>query len=203
MVTREHLADYWRDPWDAGNRPRDYAASKPALQARSAFLLSLIERHAAGAETILEVGCNAGRNLARLYEAGHRDLHGVEINPRAIEHLRQEFPDLAAAANLHVGAAEDVLPGLPDRGFDVVYTMAVLVHLHPDGESVFDEIARLVDDTLITIEDERNDYSWRHFNRDYRELFEGRLGLTQIDEIPCEPALQGLSRSYTARVFKR
>jgi SAM-dependent methyltransferase len=186
-----------------GNQPEDYVRPKLGGTLRSDFLLSLVRSHSPTEPSILEIGCNVGRNLAHLHSAGFRNLAGVEINPRAIELLRREFPELAADADLYIGAAEEQLPRFDDRSFTVVFTMAVLVHIHPESESIFAEIERIAADTLIVIEDELNDYSQRHFQRNYRDVFEGELGLRQVEETPCRQDIHGLSKAYVARVFKR
>jgi SAM-dependent methyltransferase len=114
---------YWRAPDDGSNQPEDYLDPKGG-KARSEFLLSLIDlpRDA----SILEVGCNVGRNLNHLHEAGYTDLTGIELSEQAVEVLRREFPHLT---DIRVGAAEDILPTF-DR-FDLVFTMAVLVTSTP------------------------------------------------------------------------
>ncbi len=150
---------------------------------------------------VLEVGCNAGRNLEHLFGAGHRNLSAIEINADAIALLRRSFPDMAARLDLRHGPAENLLPGFPSAHFDLVFTMAVLEHLHDDSESVFAGIARVCRRFLITIEDEHR-VSWRHFPRNYRKVFEP-LGLAQILEQRCDPAIHGLSEVHVARVFRR
>jgi hypothetical protein len=62
--------------------------------------------------SLLEVGCNVGRNLNDLHRAG-------------------------------VGPAETVLPTYAPRSVDLVFTMAVLEHIHPASRTVFAEIARV------------------------------------------------------------
>lgn len=85
-----------------------------------------------------------------------------------------------------------------DGEYDLIYTMAVLEHIHPDSEWVFGELARATSGTLITIEDERA-VTWRHFPRNYREVFEAQ-GLRQVHEarLTATEDLDG----FLARVFK-
>ncbi len=186
-ASKDEIHRYWKAPDDGSNQPEDYLDPKGG-KARSEFLLSLIElpRDA----SILEVGCNVGRNLNHLHEAGYTDLTGIELSEHAVKILRREFPHLA---DIRVGAAEEILPTLDQ--FDLVFTMAVLVHIHPESEqAVFGELARIAK-KLIVIEDERSD-TWRHFRRQYRLIFEG-LGMKQIHE--AQPV--GLPGSYVARIF--
>jgi 2-polyprenyl-3-methyl-5-hydroxy-6-metoxy-1,4-benzoquinol methylase len=193
------LHDYWRSP-DADNSPEHYLAPDAAV--RSEYLVRLIrERCGLGPlAAILEVGCNAGRNLQFLHEEGYQNLAAVEISAPAIELLRHSFPEMAARLTLHQGAAEEELQKLPDKTFELVYTMAVLEHIHEDGEVVLDQIARVCGRHLITIEDEHK-VSWRHFPRDYRRVFEAR-GLRQVFSERCDPERHGLTAVHVVRVFE-
>lgn len=197
-ASREDTHDYWRSPDDGVNAPREYLEARG--QASSEFLLSIVRRYAEPAASILEIGCNAGRNLEHLRRAGYRSLTGVEISASAVEHLQMELPELADVATIQVGSAEELLPQMADGQFDLVFTMAVLVHVHPESSRLFEEIERVSASTLIAIEDEET-VSPRHFKRRYRELFEG-LGMREVEAIPCGEAT-GLPSFYGAHVFSK
>ena len=55
---------------------------------RTRFLLKIADRFISKNDSILEIGCNVGRNLNALYLNGFRDLSGIEINERAIRILK-------------------------------------------------------------------------------------------------------------------
>ncbi|HEY3163644.1 MAG TPA: class I SAM-dependent methyltransferase [Candidatus Limnocylindrales bacterium] len=192
--TAAELRDYWRDPPD-GNVPASYR-DRPE---RSAYLVELVRRHVAPGSRILEIGCNVGRNLHYLYEAGYTELSGIEISAAAVDALRASYPDTAARAAVQVAAAEEALPGFADGAFDLVFTMAVLEHIHPESEWLFDEIRRIDARHLITIEDERSK-SWRHYPRDYGAIFGGR-GFEELWTEPV-PAETGLPSGFRARLFQ-
>jgi len=194
--TAGDLRHYWSDPPDADNDPEGYL-SEDALP-RSRFLVDLVQEVAPPQASILEVGCNVGRNLNALLEAGYRDLTGIEINARALDILSERQPELARHATLRNESIEDAARGFRDREFDVVYTVAVLEHIHTDSDWVLGEMARATGRALITMEDERSK-TWRHFPRNYRDVFEG-VGLRQVKEVPLGPA-QALSDGFVARVF--
>lgn len=197
--SREQLHDYWRNPVDPGNRPDDYVTGD-----RSRFLVDLIQRHDKGPEAvrarILEIGCNVGRNLEALRQAGFPNLTGIEINPHAIELLRQTFPELGATAALRNAPVEEVVRTFVDREFDVVYSMAVLEHLHRDSEWVFAEMARISNRWVITIEDEYG-IGERHFPRNYGRIFTA-LGYDQVEVRECAD-IEGLGGGFYARVFRK
>lgn len=190
MTTRDELWSFWRAP-DANNQPADYRDAPD----RTAFLLGLVERHVAKDASVLELGCNVGRNLNALALAGYRDLTGVEINPDAVALLGQTYPDLRAT--LYAEPIEHAIRRFPDQSFGLVYTMAVLEHLHPDSEFVFRHMGR-VGRTLIVIEDERG-ISSRHFPRDYGAVF-GALGMLEAESRSCAD-VAGLGPDFMARVF--
>jgi SAM-dependent methyltransferase len=107
--------------------------------------------------TVLELGCSSGRHLAHLHEGGYEDLHGIEINADAFDVMADSYPDLAAAGTFHHGAIEDLVRKFDDDAFDAVYSVETLQHLHPDVEWVFEELARITDDLLVTVENEGED----------------------------------------------
>ena len=150
--TREDLLDYWRSPRDDWNLPSRYLnerASRP-------FLVEIVRRYARPDWKILEIGCNAGANLHHLFRAGFTHLGGIEVNPEAVKLLTATFPKLASHAEIYNAPVEDKIRGIPDGAFNIVFTMAVLEHLHRESEWVFREMARVAKDYLITIEDERS-----------------------------------------------
>lgn len=78
--------------------------------------------------SILECGCNIGRNIDFLNEVLPQASKSIiEISQSAFEFVTSRH-DLANAFN---GAIED--SNLEDRSFDLVFTMGVLIHIHPDN----------------------------------------------------------------------
>lgn len=197
-VARDRIHDYWRRPDDGANDPELYIEGAQ----RSALLLRLVAQHVADQDArILELGCNVGRNLEALRAAGYGALEGVEISQPALDLLAKTHPELAEAATLRCGTIEATLPQLPADHFDLVYTMAVLEHVHPDSaDEVFEQMVRVAKRHVFTIEDEAC-ASWRHFPRDYGEIF-AKLGLEVVDRFPCGD-VEGLGPSFRATVFAK
>ena len=103
---------------------------------------------------VLELGCSSGRHLAHLHEHGFDDLAGIEVNAAAFDVMRENYPDLAAAGTFYCDAIEDVVRDFEDDRFDAVYSVETLQHVHPDADWVFDELARVTGDLLVTVENE-------------------------------------------------
>jgi len=193
---RENLQNYWRNPRDDWNLPERYLNDHASRQ----FIVDIVRRYAESDWTVLEIGCNAGANLDRIFRAGFTRLGGIEINAEAVRLLKETFPELAAHTEIHNAPVEDVIRTIPDGAFDIVFTMAVLEHIHKDSEWTFREIARIPNAYLITIEDEKSS-GWGHFRRNYRRVFE-KLGLEQIESMNCR-GIEGLGDGFVARVFER
>jgi SAM-dependent methyltransferase len=209
QLSRNQLQQFWSTRGEtaaAGNQPYDYAES-PKAATRSLLLARwLSEAGITADESILELGCNAGRNLAALRCCGFRNLTGIEINPNALSAMQTAFPVTAREARLLNGTIEAVLPTFPDRSHAVIFTMAVLEHIHPDSEAlVFDAMVRVAGRYILTIEDETHTTP-RHFPRDYARVFEARR-CRQVSSIRFKDLdeehrrLFQLDTSFVARLF--
>lgn len=200
-LSREAAHAYWTAPNDGSNAPQRYIDldNAPRLTERSRALLEVFERHAVPRDArVLEIGCNAGRNLKFLLDAGYRDLTAIEISQAAVDAMAQALPDVHAAARIHVGSVEDILPSFPPDAFDVIFTMAVLIHIPVESEWLFEAMAERAR-RLVVFEHETPHPHPRLFPRAYRPIFEG-LGLRQVEEIHPVP---GMIRAYCGRVFTR
>jgi SAM-dependent methyltransferase len=164
--------------------------------------------------SILELGCNCGRNLDQLWGAGYHHLHGVEINPKAVRYFDANYGDplrLLRIIQEHphghpivfkvlCGSIESYTKDQAESGrtFDVIFTMAVLFHMHPDSEWCFANIAKLTGKYLILIECETSHVPPRHYRRCYKTIFEN-LGLRELFH---RKGFGDLTNKYTLRVFE-
>jgi len=179
---------YWNNPTHPINQPEIYAR----WTERSDYLLKVLTPFVDRSDHIIELGCNIGRNLAALWDAGYHNLYGVDINSRALELSKKFYPGMKAS--LYHGTIENF--EWHRDTYDCIFTMGVLMHL-PDN-SIFNVIEKRVGRVLITIEDEHtpNIKGGHHFPRDYSKVFVGlrQIHVEKVAEIP--PGL-------TTRVFVR
>jgi 2-polyprenyl-3-methyl-5-hydroxy-6-metoxy-1,4-benzoquinol methylase len=188
----KEIHGYWRNPGEE-NHPSTYGR---LLIGRSLFLVDKMRQHATPDDRILELGCSVGRNLAFLYHGGFKKLHGVDISEEAVRLMTEIFPELKQA-QIDVSTIEDLLRKIGDDAFDVVFSMAVLEHLHTDSEWVFKEMTR-ISPKLIVIEDEFTE-SERHFPRSYHDIFTA-LGYFETD---YQERVPGLPSTFRFRMFQR
>jgi SAM-dependent methyltransferase len=88
-------------------------------------VLGLVDRSLASYGTILDFGCGCGRILLWVRDAAPAsDLHGVDIDERAVRWVRANLPGVTAKVNA-------TLPPLdyPDSHFDLVYNHSVFTHI--------------------------------------------------------------------------
>jgi SAM-dependent methyltransferase len=191
QLSRDRIHEYWRTP-DEVNATVTYTAAI----GRSLFLVDKISEIATPRAKIMEIGCNAGRNLAFLHHAGFQRLSAIEISKTAIDHMRRTYPELKRA-NVINAPVEDAIRAIPDDDVDILFTMAVLEHVHWDSDWIFREMKRIAR-RIITIEDEGT-VTERHFRRNYQNVFE-ELGLYQVD---FQPSVPDLPSSFRYRQFDR
>ena len=183
----EAIKDYWKNPDDGHNNPKIYVSGKKG-HIRSKNLLSIIEDLVVSNAKILEIGTNAGRNLNELYNAGYKNLSGIEISTNAIEEFEKSFNECYRNSNIINDSVENVIKEIPERSYDIIFSIAVLQHIHTDSEWIFDYMVKINRGFIIVMEDERW-VSYRHFPRNYKKIFESR-GMRQI------------KRVHGARIFK-
>lgn len=196
FFTKAEAHQFWRNP-DEDNKPEKYLAD----DGQSNYLHTIVERYIDPTEAILEVGCNAGRNLNRLHRGGYRNLHGIEINEHAASVFALHYPETFTIVDLKIGAAEDILPQYPADSLSLVYTVAVLEHISNESHVVAINMVRVTKKNgfIITIEDETAATD-RHVPRNYKMAFED-LGCKQVFS-EYTPANMGTKLSkFVTRVF--
>lgn len=127
---------------------------KKDLTHRSEYLLNLLNKYCSKEDTILEIGCGDGRNVAYLRKHGYKNVEGI-----------------------------DKLDGTPietfsPKPYDVIFTMSTLFLIK--DESVFPKIASMAQKYLITIEGETS-VNDELVGRDYSAVFI-KYGFQQVEQ---------------------
>lgn len=193
MISAHASLAYWSNPPEPWNSPREYAQHTK----RSDFLMSILPNYVSKDESVLELGCNCGRNLNALYNAGYKKLSGIDVSHNALLYGSLMYSELHGEAVFYNDLIESWIKTAPD--YDCIFTMAVLEHIVTESEWIFEYIAQKARRTIITIEDEVSKTSG-HFPRDYKAIFEG-MGWKQILE--KQATTQDDLKGFVARVFER
>ena len=194
IAAPDELHTFWTQRAPEGNVPEGFI--EPL--GRSQALARLMEDVAKDAR-ILEIGCSVGRNLAYLRELGYTNLEGNEISPHAVELLRRTYPSLSDVP-VSVGPAEAELMLLADDSFDLVFTMGVLLAIHPDHDAVFDHMARVARE-ILTVEP-RGFSSRYYYPHDVAAIFTERgFELTRTARMEDFPEADEALHGYLAHRF--
>jgi SAM-dependent methyltransferase len=171
----EKLRRFWQQQRPVGN----YFLTRQTSY-RSETIINMLKPWITSEYSILEVGCNVGRNLNHLYMSGYEKVAGIEVNENAVQRLRRAYPQLKSV-NVDIGSAEEVLGHYRSGSFDVVFTMAVLEHIHPSCRTVFSQIARVARRYVLAIEPRKGRASHRQYPWKIEEEFKS-VGLKLIDK---------------------
>lgn len=162
---------------------------------KSIYLLKKIKPYVKKNDRILELGSGTGRNLHYLLSSGYDNVFGIEISNKAMDLMKQKYPDILYVWN---DSIENKIKNINTGEFDIVFSMAVLMHIHGDSEWIFNEIVRITKRYLITIEEEKNGGKGRkHLPRNFKNIFED-LGMKQVEE---DVFPQPGHRQFITRVF--
>ncbi len=136
------------------------------------------------ATDVLEVGCGPGWNLRALRAADVVGpfVHGIDINPTAVEEAKAHHLDVKLAQASEIGAHFE-------KRFDLVLTAGLLIHIAPsDLDSVMKSIIAASRTHVLAIEyaadqEEQIEYRGQQgllWKRPYGALYEA-LGLHVLD----------------------
>ncbi len=189
MRDRAVSQGYWINPPEENQLYRYFGSVNAGK--RSQYLVGLINKYADKNDHIFELGCNVGRNLSYLINAGFDNVSGLEINPRAAKVAK-----FVLQKPIICGALEDKIDEVPQ--FDIVFTMAVMMHIHPSSIDFIERLIKKSRKLVITIEDETSDRA-RSFAKDYLKI----ARKCEFDQVQKDNHLPGLNNRYVARVFEK
>jgi len=97
--------------------------------------------------------------------------------------MKKHYPEMSKIASIYNTTIEEKIKEFGNGFFDVVFTMAVLMHIHPKSEMIFSEMSRITNKYLVTMEVEKG-VARRNYERNYKLVFE-KLGMKEIASINC------------------
>ncbi len=145
-----------------------YAFSETGRMSRESLerALKVIDRTFADFERALDFGCGCGRITAWLQDVAQEvDIHGVDIDERAIAWAREHIPWASFTTN-------GTLPPLDCAGeqFDLVLNHSVFSHLDVDYQDRWlEELRRVTRPGAILVLSVDGEYGFRQFEHAVRE----------------------------------
>ena len=193
QLSKDEVQNYWKNPSDPEfNSPKSYLESTTK---NTQILLDIVNDSLDNKEIkILELGCNVGRNINKFFENGFKNLFAIEINSEAISLMKKSFPNTFSSTKIFESSIENKIKEFSDNQFDLVFSMAVLMHIHNDSDWIFQHIARITKKNLIIMENE-NIKARKNFPRNYKNTFE-KFGLKEKKSFNLEDG-------YICRIFSR
>ena len=162
------------------------------------IMLADYMRHSQPAR-VLEFGCGVGRHLQYLCQIDNIEVYGYDQSATMVKGCLEWTTPEWISERIAVGEPVGRLP-YPDKHFDIVYTVEVLIHVSPtDLSSVLSEIVRVSNWQVLHVEpsleyyvhEDAHDGSWNH---DIVAAYH-HLGYT------CEPLQSGFRVQQPYRVI--
>jgi ubiquinone/menaquinone biosynthesis C-methylase UbiE len=124
-----------------GSRQDIYDSQSRARYELEPYVLEFGKFHEGNGKDVLEIGVGMGADHVEWARSRPRSLTGVDLTPRAVDHVKQRFDTYGLKSNVFLGDAEN-LP-FPNKSFDIVYSWGVIHHT-PDTQTAVREIHRVL-----------------------------------------------------------
>lgn len=205
IITQKECHNHWSNisntSENSTNTPNFYAQKDEGIVK---FLINFWSPFVSKNDSIFELGSSSGKNLEILRRNGYHILGGGEINPFAVKALSEYFPDLATIATVIEGPLEKTVCNIAPKSWDVLFTMATAIHIHPKSNFIFKEMVRIARKYICLIEIEYANCNYV-FSRNYKRLFEKhgcqQINLKEINHASA-PYVDEMYYGYIARLFK-
>ena len=137
-----------REKFWEGVGEKFYKKNLTIAKYRTPFIANIVEKN--GITSVLELGCNSGRNLKAIYErCPGVKVVGVDICEEAIKHAQEVDKN---KAEFIIGSLYD-LSSFEDASFDLVFTSSVLFHIPSDkAPGIIAEQKRIAKRFIFNIE---------------------------------------------------
>jgi SAM-dependent methyltransferase len=154
---------------------------QPARSERARWLAERIARYRP--DSVLEVGCGYGKQLAVLHSQIDAPLVGIDFSPTQLARARDYLADLD---RIELALASGSALPFPDKSFDLVFTSAVILHNPIDeAERIRREVVRVARRWAAHNED--TDVSYNRFGYDTAAWYRAEgFELAEHGPIPIE-----------------
>jgi ubiquinone/menaquinone biosynthesis C-methylase UbiE len=106
----------------------------------SESLAFILEQQLRPDSVILDIGCNTGTLVFHLTESGFQNVHGIDVDQKAVERGRRLYPELGSRIAGYSGAALS----FPPESVDVITMFDVLEHIPEVEKFLSGEVWRVL-----------------------------------------------------------
>lgn len=140
-------AAYWSSgDDDKAGTPDNYADQTEDVRLLAAEVAARVSRPDAA---VLDLGCNCGRCLASAADLGLTNLHGVDINPAAIERMTEIFPVLDGKVTAQRDFFQRFLENADAGAYEIVFTRGATVELVHPSFALVRELCRVAREYVV------------------------------------------------------
>ena len=145
------------------------------LHTHRTLLIDKVLEYTRPTDSLMELGCNCGSDMAQLHDEGYRDLCGVDASGSALELFANEYPQVFQVADIRHDLFQRYLMNCATNAVDYVYSNGATIELVHPSFPVVSEICRVARCGVLLDLSEHN----QGYPRDYVAQFR-RGGLNLI-----------------------
>ncbi len=135
---RQHWEEYSTDNFDE-------------LDPASIVLIDEIKSLLEGkSSSILDLGCNVGRHLNNLYQAGWHNLNGVDFSSSAIADMGLRYPEMHQKIKTTAASFQEFLPKCEEM-YDLVYTRGATFELVPPTFALIKNVCKVAKKHVVLV----------------------------------------------------
>lgn len=123
-----------------------------------------------GPISLMDFGCSSGRVLRHFYWDQQNNgwlLHGVDVQARPVEWMRQNFPREFC---VYTGSTIPHLP-FPDSTFDVIYGFSIFTHIKFQWDAWLLELRRVLRPGGLLIQTIHTETAWNYYRSHKNEAW--------------------------------
>lgn len=145
------------------------------LHTHRTLLIDKVLEYTRPTDSLMELGCNCGSDMAQLHDEGYRDLCGVDASGSALELFANEYPQVFQVADIRHDLFQRYLMNCATNAVDYVYSNGATIELVHPSFPVVSEICRVARCGVLLDLSEHN----QGYPRDYVAQFR-KAGLTLV-----------------------
>ncbi len=137
------------------------------LHTHRTLLIDKVLEYTRPTDSLMELGCNCGSDMAQLYGEGYRNLCGVDASQAALDLFSCEYSQVFHVADIRHDLFQRYLMNFATNAVDYVYSNGATIELVHPSFPIVSEICRVARSGVLLDLSERN----QGYPRDYVAQF--------------------------------